>query len=148
MKHNKLKPSYYVAEAPATQNPLEDSRYVVFRWTTAEQQLVDRVRRHIRSLQRGGLCVTIRASPGPTAQFFSTLPAWTDGIKGLQASVDTGLPIQISQADGERLIATDKGVSHIDCLHLTVTDDDIYVGAYGKHTGTHYETRNLTQEDL
>jgi hypothetical protein len=76
-----------------------------------------------------------------------SLPGWVDEIKGLQEALDTGLPVQISQRDWERLLAVeDDSVARVDCTHIAVTDTSLYVGAYGKHSGTHWETRDLTQE--
>lgn len=145
MKNTKLKAGYYVAEAPATGNAMEDSRYVVFRWTAAEQRIVERVRRQMRPLCRNGRWHTVRIGPGPRAQFFEVLPEWVMALSGLEDVLDSGKPVQISQADAERLFeAEGAGVARVDCVHITISDPEIYVGAYGHHYGTHYETRDLT----
>ena len=147
MNVKRLKPGVYTVEAPATHSSDRDPIYVVFRWTKADQAIVDRCRRHIRPLQQNGRWCTLKIGPGPQAQYLKSLPGWADEIKGLREALDTGLPVQISQRDGERLLAVeDDSVARVDCTHLTVTDASLYVGAYGKHSGTHWETRDLTQE--
>ena len=148
MNSKKLKPGFYAAEAPATDSSDRDPIYVVFQWTKADQATVDRCRRHIMPLQQASRWCTLKTGPGPQAQHLKSLPRWVDEIKGLREALDTGLPVQISQRDGERLLAVeDDLVTRVDCTHLTVTDTSLYVGAYGKHSGTHWETEDLTQED-
>jgi len=121
-----------------------DSRYVVFRWTTAEQRIVDQVRRQMRPLCRKGRWLSTKIV-GPQAQFFEVLPDWVMALAGLQDVLDSGKPVRISQSDAERLLETEgDGVARVDCVHITVNDPELYVGAYGKHCGTHYETRELT----
>lgn len=90
----------------------------------------------------------MKTGPGPHVQFLKSLPNWVDDIKGLQTALDTGLPVQISQRDGERLLAVEgDSVARVDCAHITVTDASLYVGACGKHCSTHWETRDLTKEE-
>ena len=144
-KLNKLEPGYYIAEAPATGNAMEDSRYVVFRWTIAQQQIVDQVRRQMKPLCRDGLWHTVRIGPGPQAQFFETLPEWVDERAELRDVLDSGKPAAINQTDAERLFDADgNGVARVDCVHITINDPEIYVGAYGQYCGTHWETGDLT----
>jgi hypothetical protein len=106
MNNTRLKPGFYTVEAPATDSSDRDPLYVVFRWTKADQLIVDRCRRHIRPLQQNGRWCTLKIGPGPQAQYLKSLPGWVDEIKGLQEALATGLPVQISQRDGERTAST------------------------------------------
>jgi len=145
-KQEKLKPGYYVAEAPATGNGMADSVYVVFRWTTAEQRIVDLARRQMRPLRRDGRWLSTKIV-GPQTQFLTTLPDWIENLAGLRDELDSGKSVAISPADAEWLFnIEDNSVARVDCIHITVIDSGLYVGAYGKYCGTHYETRELGGE--
>ncbi len=142
---NKLKEGYYIAEAPATGNSMEDTRYVVFQWTKDDQVLVDKVRRHISLLEANGRWYTVNTGPGPRVQFLNFLPDWVDDVEGLREGLDGGTATRIGHEEAERLFAIeDDSVTRVDCAHLTITDSEVYVGAYGKHSGTHWETRDFS----
>ncbi len=141
----KLEVGYYIAEAPATGNSMEDTRYVVFQWTKDDQALVDKVRRHISLLGENGRWYSVKTGPGPRVQFLNDLPDWVDDVEGLREGLDGGIATRIGHEEAERLFAIEDGsVTRIDCVHLTITDCEVYVGAYGKHSGTHWETRDFS----
>jgi len=141
----KLEVGYYIAEAPAVGNSMEDTRYVVFQWTKDDQALVDKVRRHISLLEANGRWYTVNTGPGPRVQFLNYLPDWVDDVEGLREGLDGGTATRIGHEEAERLFAIeDDSVTRVDCVHLTITDSEVYVGAYGKHSGTHWETRDFS----
>ena len=148
MQKPKLEAGYYIAGAPATGNAMADSRYAVFRWTIAEQRIVDRVRHQLRPLRRSRQWYSVTVGgAGPRVHFFETLPDWVYDLAGFRDVLDSGIPVEVSQEDAERLFAVeDDSVARVDCGHITVTDCNIYVGAYGKYCGTHWETAGLIQE--
>jgi len=125
---------------------MADSRYIVFRWTKTEQAVVDKVRLQMKPLRRAGRWYTVKV--GGTrlrVQFFASLPAWVYKLAGLADVLDSGSPVKISKADAERLFEIEgDSESRVDCLHMTVNEDGLFIGAYGHHCGTHYETRDLT----
>lgn len=134
----KLESGYYIAEAPASGNSMEDSRYVVFQWTEAEGRMVELVRRQMKALEGNGRWYTVQTGPGPSVQFLSSLPDWVDAVDGLRKKIDGGSVSSIDQETAERLFAIeDRTATRVDCVHLTITDDEVYVGAYGKHCDTH-----------
>ncbi len=142
---SKLKEGYYIAEAPATGNSMEDTRYVVFQWTKAEEGIVEMVRRQLKTMDAAGRWYSVKTGPGPRVQFLNDLPDWADDVEGLREGLDGGTETRIGHEEAERLFAIeDNSVTRIDCVHLTITDSEVYVGAYGKHSGTHWETRDFS----
>jgi hypothetical protein len=141
----KLKIGYYIAEAPATGNSMEDTRYVVFQWTKAEEGVVEMVRRQLKTMDIGVRWYSVRIGPGPRVQFLNYLPDWVDDVEGLREGLDGGTATGIGNEEAERLFSIeDDSVTRVDCVHLTITDSEVYVGAYGKHSGTHWETRDFS----
>ena len=141
----KLKIGYYIAEAPATGNSMEDTRYVVFQWTKAEEGIVEMVRQQVKPLEVDGRWISVRTGPGPRVQFLNFLPDWVDDVEGLREGLDGGTVTVIGPEEAERLFAIeDDSLTRVDCVHLTITDSEVYVGAYGKHSGTHWETRDFS----
>ena len=141
----KLKIGYYIAEAPATGNSMEDTRYVVFQWTKAEEGIVEMVRQQVKPLEVDGRWISVRTGPGPRVQFLNYLPDWVDDVEGLREGLDGGTATGIGHEEAERLFAVeDDSVTRVDCVHLTITDSEVYVGAYGKHSSTHWETRDFS----
>ena len=124
---------------------MEDTRYVVFQWTAAEAVIVETVRQQLKPMETGGRWYSVRTGPGPRVQFLNYLPDWMDDIEGLREGLDGGTVTRIGHEEAERLLAIeDDSVTRIDCVHLTITDSEVYVGAYGKHSGTHWETRDFS----
>ena len=117
---------------------MEDTRYVVFQWTKAEEGIVEMVRRQLKTMDASGRWYSVKTGPGPRVQFLNFLPDWVDDVEGLREGLDGGTATRIGHEDAERLFAIeDDSVTRVDCVHLTITDSEVYVGAYGKHSGTH-----------
>jgi len=141
----KIESGYYIAEAPATGNSMEDSRYMVFQWTEEEVQTVELARRQMKPLERDGRWYSLQAGPGPRVQVLNELPEWVDEVEGMREKIDGGSVSAIDRDTAERLLAIeDRTATKVDCVHLTITSDEVYVGAYGKHCDTHWETREFS----